>query len=128
MREIKFRAWVTEPTYTIDKEPPYMLYDAQCCYDQGEAQSFGELLKTAVVMQYTGLKDSQNREIYEGDIVTLMIPKFKSESGKYIIKWHLIKCAYRILSVARCEWCDHHGMIHKVYGNIYENPELLERD
>ena len=69
MREIKFRFW--------DKENKKMIYGAEETYDYGASgvpimeDNFGLLLKNSgeYVMQYTGIKDKDGKEVYEGDII-----------------------------------------------------------
>lgn len=78
------------------------------------------------VMQYTGFKDSNGREIYDGDIL-----KFYDSGEYYTGKvyfseeyggWHIrLQCDH----VA--ELYDYHDQDDsEVIGNIYENPELME--
>ncbi len=68
MREIKFRAWYeAKPEYHRGEQinRPTMLYDSwpgECCLFAHQGQPLN-------LMQYTGLKDKNGREIYEGDIV-----------------------------------------------------------
>src|SRR5699024_4922062 len=84
----------------------------------------GEYDSPRIYMQYTGLKDIKNKEIYEGDIVSYY--PFKSEVGKvyydeaettYFIEPFDEDGEYEVLGL-QC------GV--EIIGNIYENPELLE--
>ena len=68
MREIKFRAWHGGHKY----EKPQMLYDDK----PGDCLVFlnqGQNIKA--IMQYTGLKDKNGQEIYEGDILQFTMPE-----------------------------------------------------
>ena len=69
--------------------------------------------------QYTGLKDRNMKEIYEGDIV-----KYKNMLGKIIF----LQGAFQLSDFYdEEEWIL--GYINEdleVIGNIYDNPELLE--
>ena len=113
MRDIFFRAW--------DKELKQMFYSDDCffCFQNGglierdgESSSFGS--KNDIVMQYTGLKDKNSVEIYEGDIykeiltgiVTYEAPSF----------WSITKLGSHSTI----------GGDGEVIGNIYENKELLK--
>lgn len=75
------------------------------------------------LMQSTGFRDKNGKEIFEGDIVdseggfTTGVVEFRSDLGMFVstlIKYNNFE-----------RLCNAHGLV-KVIGNIYENPELLE--
>lgn len=124
MREIKFRAW--------DKKEKKMIYPNQDERDLVYSFNDGNLwfiskgdwqdVVDIIFMQYTGLKDRNGEEIYEGDIIkTKGNPKDKfDEQGTSIDKviWDENELCWFA-----------HGLLHKsckVIGNIYENPELIK--
>lgn len=113
MREIKFRAWDG-----IEMRP---LGGAAL-----EAIENPALFGKKAVMQYTGLKDRNGREIYEGDILQLTD---KREDGICIVQWDKEYCAFGARRPEEQENYAHFllaGYLASVIGNIYENPELLK--
>lgn len=123
MREIKFRAW--------DKT----LNMIHCWAAIENHFTFEELLDTNFfeAMQYTGLKDSHGNEIYEGDILEAVFELIDGELETIIDKGVVVFKDYAF-QVQTFE--DHHEPLHewaqlseelKVIGNIYENPELLQK-
>lgn len=78
------------------------------------------------LMQSTGLKDKNGKEIFEGDIVKMAKDVYSDPTYYEVIRHR--GGAYRLESNQHgCElWLRHTNC--EVIGNIYENPELLEEE
>lgn len=116
MREIKFRGWDGRGNRMINS---IFLNSA----DQGSLPVGGDWndvvnLDNLRIMQYTGLKDKNGKEIYEGDIV-LRSWGITIAANKRIEE---VKDMGFELKLSIIE----SGGITEVIGNIYENPELLK--
>ena len=113
MREIKFRAW--------DVRERKMYFG-----DMGKYNSIAPFCNAPdkyMLMQYTGLKDKNGKEIYEGDIV-----KHKEDLSCATVVWDEDYTGFTPFIYgldgeygedAGPEW-------YEVIGDIYENPELLK--
>ena len=118
-REIKFRIWDKENKKMFYKgvspDRIYMGLDGKL-YNGLNGQDFSD---NFILMQYTGLKDKNGKEVYEGDIV-----RIKSCGDEYID-------VVRFYIDGDCQSCFRTGMLgwHRdeieVIGNIFENSELL---
>jgi len=116
-REIKFRAWDKENKRFWSQEEMTEIGGFYYTYGVGPDDEFE-------LMQYTGLKDKNGKEIYEGDIVKCLHPKLLYQTNpEYNEVLHEIKW-----STKEGRWTDGHsnfGSGGEIIGNIYENKDLL---
>ncbi len=128
MREIKFRAW--------DKEHCEMCYPVQVLSwtESSEIEDFEGVRPSGgaaclysgefELMQYTGLKDKNGKDVYESDVI---------QSGRtklyYVIKWEDESASWIALCTDTSkDYClgSYGWREAEIVGNIYESPELLE--
>lgn len=127
MREIKFRAWdlKTKKTHTAE--------NINFCGRKTVTVQYNPVKKicldSAILMQYTGAKDKNGVEIYEGDVI-------RGHTGRYqvdcVVRWSLGNCGFiaEPTITDRTYLCLNPGSTksYEVIGNIYENPELVSNE
>ena len=151
MKEIKFRAWLKDE----DIPEGYMITPAHNMF----VNFFGEMAirnwegkinmyesDQYILMQYTGLKDKNGKEIYDGDILCVYFDTDYSIQEKMFVKWdkysdgEYVSCleCWTILDIKNLgnttplsevnagSTYGHSDFQVEVIGNIYENSELLE--
>ena len=121
MREIKFRLW--------DKTQEKMHYDNfQITFNGQLAGTFGLFPSAStLILQYTGLKDKNGKEIYEGDIIEGH--KATSETWYNFKSSVFFQDGCFTIEVAK----DYHPCLYEcsnieIIGNIYENLKFLKEN
>ncbi len=145
MRELKFRVWFDNVKRGENKGDEIIWHTVSYYgYDpiidnggllevEGGWDIFGHSDENYTIEQYTGLKDKNGKEIYEGDIVTFMVERFDSitlgfESEDWhtaVVEWEQDDASYSFMDgnepfSVRFE--------AEVIGNIHENPELIGKE
>lgn len=123
MKETKFRAWSKGANMFLDitgfeteKGEIYGIFH--------DGDYIGYDKEDIDLIQYTGLKDKNDKEIFEGDIVQVSGHPFRGSidiDGNYEVGYneYMELCCGSWYLFRMRHWAE-------VIGNIYENPELLE--
>ncbi|WP_340701648.1 YopX family protein [Brevibacillus borstelensis] len=126
-REIKFRIWDKDlkkmrvcgtdihDSIAFDMDNNAVYYNMQ-----NGCGSLADGTGTYDLMRFTGLRDKNGKEIYEGDVWLL-----QGSDTPRVIVWHRYGWWFQYPGSAvtkPVEWTED----GEVIGNIYENPELLE--
>ncbi len=116
MRQIKFRAWDNKNKVMLKMEE---------ILDWDRLLNYPNEFPDIIIMQFTGLKDKNGKEIYEGDIIIDSLnPKYElvieSKKVENSDGWETnLSMGFDFEQLNRNDKME-------VIGNIYENPELIK--
>lgn len=101
-RPIKFRVWDSQIKEMLPWEDVLREFELGELFEGSGPYSY---------MQFTGLRDKNGKEIYEGDIVA-----WGKDGSKSVVQWDNDECGFR----------PYVNITTEVIGNIHENSNLLK--
>lgn len=117
-REIRFRVWCKH--FKEWEKDEIFISQSGDIYHLSKSSGFLIVRPdTHIVERYTGLRDKNGKEIYEGDIIKIIDVKFSSRPSPTIIKVEY--------NNEYAGFCIGGSLVEsmEILGNIHENPELL---
>jgi len=151
MRDIKIRAWDFDQEFMFYYQTPDIDDMSVMCmsaawetqervsYSPKKEVFFENPEQEPALMLYTTLKDKNDKEIYEGDIIKIWYPPediYDATNGVGVVEWEIEKAKENICGVGftfrdftrkKVHWGSLNSEYLEVIGNIYEDPELLKK-
>lgn len=127
MKEIKFRAWDKWGKKWVEKDLMLLIPKGELRELTQDGVDFTDDNRYEVV-QYTGLKDKNDKEIYEGDIIQTTIGGDDFEHNKYRIFWEDKHASFDAENITDKGLLINWWYEIEVIGNIYENPKLIKEN
>jgi len=144
-REIKFRAWDKKNKMMYSPEKPtdagyFVVMSLKGKLFNGISGK--DITQDLILMQYTGLKDKNGREIYEGDVLRYKPYhnlRYEDEYKIGVVEWGETGDSDDYCHSHHYEWVVNDGSLAdiadgvyegfecEVIGNLFENPELLNQ-
>lgn len=124
----KFRAWLKGNKKMVDVDE--IAFRTHWIHVFYELNYYWFKFDDAKLMQSTGLKDKNGKEIFEGDV--LEIEDEGEVLGNAKLTWHNEQAVFMIEAISVDDIAPFHEIVsdgsysYRVVGNVYENPELLE--
>jgi len=134
MREIKFRAWDKKKKEWVGYEVGGVMdltYSGKCNAFMFDNDNL-DIPESVEWTQYTGLKDKNGKEIYEGDIFDCPYSNETKNHHRWRVIWGNISGGFVLQRIGEaCNQNQVHqtvsNLVHReIIGNIYENPELIK--
>ena len=130
MRKLKFRAWLKEERKMVNVETLFIGINRLCFGNFKTEDLFFRDFEEVELMQYTGLKDKNDKEIYEGDIVLIKLDE-TSTWHKTVVGFKKGAFIANLIDKEDYVYIFHHGFTgddFEIIGNVYENKNLLEEN
>jgi hypothetical protein len=123
MRRAQFKVWDKKYKMMAGPADWYMITQAGALYESGPMSPPRIVANEDdyEILWYTGLKDKHGKEIYEGDIVRYR--NIYREGHPYLV--NVVEDMFDAAFYHR-SWTSESAP--EIIGNIYENPELLEKE